>query len=297
VTVVLGACSADQAETLGPPERTRATTETDEPDNEPTKVSEANEPGGLQAPPPVTVRYFDRSIDLEAWTYCYRNGCADGAPPAHPFEVGSPTEVYVEYPLPDWSFKASFTPSGEDCGRQQQVSLERTENGFVLRPAGHPDTYDVTLMGRGDGDLFTTFQWTTQTKGPLPKPRARLAVLADHDGAVDSYGVELELSNLAETPRHATAEITVIADNGDTIGFTAERASTRCLPEGTVYWDGPDDQGVAATRLGEGPFTYKVKLVLDGERYWARARWPRDEIRGNEPSARLDFKPGLPALT
>jgi hypothetical protein len=29
---------------------------------------------------------------------------------------------------------------------------------------------------------------------------ARIALLADHDGRLDSYGVELELSNLAQTP-------------------------------------------------------------------------------------------------
>ena len=76
------------------------------------------EPGDLEAPPPVTVRFSDQSIDLHAWTYCYENGCADGSPPRHPLDVGDPDEVGVEFPLSGWSFKASFSPANEECGRE-----------------------------------------------------------------------------------------------------------------------------------------------------------------------------------
>lgn len=269
------------------PEKSTATA----PSNEPL------EPGDLKAPPPVTVRFFDQSIDLHAWTYCYGNGCADGAPPANPLEVGDPQEVIVEFPLSGWSFNASFSPAGEECGRVQTVALETTGDGeFVLRPAGYADTYDVTLFGRGNGDLFTSFRWTTPTDGPLPEPKARLAVLANHDGAVDSYGVELQVTNLARTPRKAAATITIQPSDGDALTFKAKRARGRCFPEGTLYWDGPDDKGLAAAGSGDRPFTYKVELVLDGERHVASAMWPDDEIAGNEPSVSLDFSPKLPAL-
>jgi hypothetical protein len=260
--------------------------------------NEPLEPGGLEAPPPVTVRYFDQSFDLHAWTYCYKSGCADGSPPRDPLDVGDPGEVGVEFPLSGWSFKASFSPADEECGRVQTVPLEATGDGdFVLRPAGYADTYDVTLFGRGKGDLFTTFRWSTPTDGPLPKPKARLAVLANNDGAVDSYGVELMVTNLARTPRKTSATIAVQASNGDALTFKAKRAGGQCSPEGTVYWDGPDDKGFAAADLGHRPFTYKVELMLDGVRYVASATWPDDEIRGNEPSVSLDFTPDLPALS
>lgn len=259
--------------------------------------NEPLEPGILEAPPPVTVRFFDQSIDLHAWTYCYKNGCADGSPPHDPLDVGDPREVGVEFPLSGWSFKASFSPADQECGRVQTVPLEATGDGdFVLEPVGYIDTYDVTLFGRGNGDLFTTFRWTTPTEGPLPNPRARLAVLASNDGAVDSYGVELEVTNLARTPRKTSATITVQASNGDALAFKAKRARGRCFPEGTVYWDGPDDKGLAAAELGDRPFAYKVELILDGVRYVASATWPDDEISGNEPSVSLDFTPNLPAL-
>jgi hypothetical protein len=94
-------------------------------------------------------------------------------------EVGQPGEVIVEFPLSEWLFNAFFSPAGEECGRIQQMPLEPTgDREFLLRPAGYAGTYDVTIFGRGNGSLSTTFLWTTPTSGPLPKPKARLAVLA-----------------------------------------------------------------------------------------------------------------------
>ncbi len=265
-----------------------------------TTRASSTEPAGapeLDAPPPVTVRFFDESVALRAWRYCFRSACVDGSPPAEPADVGNPAEVVIEFPLTGWSFSASFRPLASECGRMQEVPLEAAGDGrFVLRPAGAAGTYDVTLFGRGDGDLFTSFRWTTPVDGTRPTPQARLAVIADRDGRASSYGVELELTNLDRTPKHASARITVQAGDGDAVTFDATRSRTRCLPEGTVYWDGPDEKGVAAAALGEGPFTYRVELELDGERYLANATWPADEIVGNEPSVALHFTPNLPGL-
>jgi hypothetical protein len=106
---------------------------------------------------------------------------------------------------------------------QRGPLMETGDGSFVLRPIGHADTYDVTLFGQGNGDLFVTFRWTTPIDGPLPEPEARLAVLADHDGQTGSYGVELEVSNLASTAEEAQATITVRAETGEEITF-------RCHP-------------------------------------------------------------------
>ena len=252
----------------------------------------------FEQPPPVVVRYSGESIELSAWTYCYDAACVDGIVPENPPDVGSPDEIVVEFPLPEWSFTASFRPAGDECGRVQDVPLDQTGEGeFVLRPAGYAGAYDVTLFGRGAGDLFVTFRWTTPADGPRPTPEARLAVLADHDGRVDSYGVELEVVNLAETPKSASAEITVTAEDGGSVTFSAAAEKRGCWPpDGTLYWDGPDRKGLEAAALGDGPFTYEVVLLLDGTRHEAVARWPADEIAGNEPSVGLDFSPSLPAL-
>ena len=262
-----------------------------------TEATEADAPSELEGPPPVTVRFSDESAALQAWAYCYGDVCIDGSQPAELVDVGNPEEVVVEFPLPDWSFTATFRPAGDACGREQEVPLEAGGDGrLVLRPAGRAGAYDVTLFGRGDGDLVTTFRWTTPADGATATPEARLAVLAGHDGEVDSYGVELALTNLARTPKRASARITVEAAGGDAVTFDATRSRLPCLPEGTVYWDGPDEEGLAAAALGEGPFAYRVELMLDGERFIGTATWPADEIVGNEPSVALRFAPSLPAL-
>lgn len=249
-----------------------------------------------EAPPPVTVRTADKSLDLPAWTYCYGGRCVDGMQPSHPPNVGGARRVEVEFPLDGWTFEASFVPVGVECPRRHTVPVEKTgEHTFVVEPAGPADTYDVTLFGRGDGDLFVTFRWTTRHDGPMPVPEARLAVLADHDGAVDSYGVELELAGLKATPSSVSAEITVTAGDGESMSFEAVRAKG-CFGEGVVYWDGPDRAGLRAAGLGRAPFSYEVVVVLDGVRYTARAAWPADEIEGNEPSVELEFSPPLPAM-
>lgn len=296
VALLIGACgeAGDSRPDADPLAKTTASPQV--PDD-PVRHDDRDEPGlGFDRPPPVTVRFGDDAIELEAWTFCYDTGCADGAPPKNPPDVGNPEEVHVEFPLEDWSFRASFEAADQKCPRVQTTSLERTADGFVLRPIGHADAYDVTLFGRGDGDLFVTFRWTTPVDGPLPEPKARTAILADHDGQVDSYGIELSISNLAETPERASATITVEAEDGRSHSFEAKRARMRCSPEGSLYWDGPDDEGLAAAKLGGESFIYTVELMLDGERYVASARWPEDEIQGNEPSVALRFTPPLPAL-
>lgn len=254
------------------------------------------EPGDLERPPPVKVRAGTTEFDLAAWTWCYRSTCADGAPPANPPDVGDAAEVEVSFPLDGWTFDAEFTPAGVPCPRRHSVATEQLSGvTHLVRPAGPADTYDVTLFGRGGGDLFVTFRWTTASDGPMPIPGARLAILADHDGEVDSYGVELELANLASTPESAAAEVTVTAADGNALTFDASRAEG-CWPEGTVYWDGPAESGLEAAQLGPAPFTYEVVVTLDGMRHVAQASWPADQIVGNEPSVKLGFEPSLPSL-
>jgi hypothetical protein len=131
-------------------------------------------PDDFPEPPHVRVVYGDDFVDLRAWTYCYENGCADGTAPANPPDVGNPDQVVIEFPLEDWTFRAAFEAVGERC-RPVAARLEQVEPGrFVLRPVGYAGEYDVMLSGRGhgpdDGDLFTTFRWTTPTDGPLPSP-------------------------------------------------------------------------------------------------------------------------------
>jgi hypothetical protein len=254
---------------------------------------------GPDAPPPVAIAYDGGSASLAPWTYCYVDGCADGAPPEQPHFVGSPADVRVSYPLEGWTFSADFTPAGDACGRHQQVELAPGPGGStVVRPVGPAGRYDVTLAGarEGGGDLFTTFRWETPVGGELPEPTARAAVLADHDGALDSYGVELALTNLETTPRRAEATVEVGDETGRTVTLVPRR-QRGCQPEGTVYWLLGDRAAREATTLTGDTFTYRVTVTLDGTEHVATATWPDEVIPDNEPSVALDFSPRLPALS
>jgi hypothetical protein len=87
----------------------------------------------------------------------------------------------------------------------------------------------------------------------------------------------------------------VTASNGKSLTFVAERTSG-CLGEGVVRWHGPAAAGLQAADLGPPPFTYDVVVELDGAPHRATARWPDDEIQGQEPGVLLEFEPSLPAL-
>jgi hypothetical protein len=267
-------------------------------------VTDPTVPQDPSTPPHVVVRSSGRSLDLAPFTYCYGSVCADGAPRSPLPDIGEADELEVAFPLPGWSFTATFTevvPEGQ-CPREQQVPLEADGDGtFVLRPAGYAGTYDVSLFGQGDGDVAVAFRWTTATDGPLAEPTARLAVLADHDGRVDSYGVELEVANFDHTPTVPDVFITVRAADGETLGLSNPGDRDATCRAGYLYWSsGPQEPGmdsfVDTMAAHGGPYTYRVDLALDGVHHIATATWPDDQIPGNEPSVDLDFEPPLPAL-
>ena len=199
-------------------------------------------------------------------------------------------------PVRDWRLEAIFAPAADRCGRHQTLTPDRDGQWFTLPPAGRAGRYRVSLFAHGGGDMVADLVWRTPVDGELPVPESRLALIAEHDGRPDSYGLELAVDNLAETPEEATARITVEADTGRRLTFDAVRANDRCRPEGSIYFDGPDVRGREAANLGGFPFSYTVDLTLDGETYRATADYPADEIRGNEPSVALEFTPALPAM-
>ena len=222
----------------------------------------------IEEPPPVTVQGGDVELSLNAWTACWSNGCYDGAPPQVLPAIGSPGEITVEFPVAGWEFSAIVQPVGVECGRRQTEPLEQIgETVHRLEPIGLAGDYEVTLFGRGPGgDLFVSFRWRTVTDGVMPVPAATASILADHDGAIDSYGVELSVWNLRETPSSASATVSVTADNGNSHIIEATRENSDCS-EGTLYFTAPVAEGVAAAQMGPPPFTYDVILVLEVQTY------------------------------
>ena len=252
-------------------------------------------------PPDVVVHTDGRALTISAHSFCYANVCADGTvpPPPGPPDVGASAELLVEFPIASWSFEARFVEAGTEHGREQTVPLEPQSNGrWRLGPAGVAGTYDIWLWGRADGggDAGYVFRWTTTADGAYAAPVAYTGILVDDDGHVESHGVELSITGLAQTPATAIAKFTVVSSNGKRMTFYARRVR-RPGPEGFVRFRGLKEPRAGTTQLGPPPFTYKVLLTLDGIRYVATATWPRDEIRGSEPYVALKFNPPLPGLS
>ena len=136
----------------------------------------------------------------------------------------------------------------------------------------------------------------TTEKGSFPdEVTSSLAVLADHDGRLDSYGVELGVSDLARTPRSASAMVTVIATDGTRA--TIELGSPpreRCWSAGRVSWTAADSVAQEATELPGKVFEYVVQLTLDGATYTGRGTWPTDTNEEITPAVPLTWAPALP---
>lgn len=248
--------------------------------------------------PAIRLHLASGPVDLKPWTACYGNGCFDGSPPEDLVDVGPTDAVEFSFARTGWSFEATFREAGADCPRHLNVKATKVgSTRFRVEPAGNADSWDVDVFGRGPGgDVITTFRWTTREAGSFPTAAtSSLAVLADNDGRLDSYGVELGISDLATTPKTVSARIDVIAENGDRahldLGTMPRR---RCYSAGNVSWTRPERVAGPATKLRGDTFRYVVHLTLDGETYTGRGTWPTDTNEDITPAVPLTWTPELP---
>lgn len=249
-------------------------------------------------PPPFTLHYGNQKLDVEPYSFCYGKSCADGIPRKPLPSVGSPQSIVLELGLKDWKIEANFRASGTHCGRSQSITLKPGKDGlYRLPPLGHAGTYDVELFGQGEGgDVAGSFRWKTPADGPLTAPSAVMALISDNDGRPDSYGLELGLSNIATGPKSVSATIQVTAANGRSLKLVPLLAGYSCAANGNVSFILARENAQAAAAIGGFPFRYDVTVVLDGVTYRATAKYPDDEIKGNEPNVDLTFSPALPTL-
>ncbi len=253
-----------------------------------------------QGPPPFVVRYDSTELRIAAAAWCWSNGCADGID-LDPPSIGSPDEVLVF--IPDFDRLQATQVSGErhTCeSRTLEAATEDLGGGWWrVVPQGPADDYTVDLFASrggelftppgGTGDMFASLRWTTTVDAPLPDPEASIVLVVNHDGKPDSYGLELSVANLAATPSEYSATVTVTAANGKSHTFEAQPAE-HCAGAGWLFFDEPDSDALAAPRLGDFPFTYRVELVLDDVTHVATARYGGDEVSIDVP---LEFEPAL----
>lgn len=255
------------------------------------------DPAGTKTPPTVRVGTADHIVELKPWTTCWTNYCADGSRPTNLQRVRGGDLVYVEFPVEGWSFEATATIAGSSCGRRLTEQLAPAGPTMFSLPAqGDAGDYVVDLFGRGPGgDVSVSFSWHTDRAGPYPKPSSTLSLLANHDGSVDSYGVEFSMSNLARTPSKVTGAVTVTSAEGADRTIELHPSGRGCDGgEGQVALTAPLSEGKAAAALGDPPFTYDVSVTLDGVVHRATATWPKDVDDECAPCVPLSFDPPLP---
>lgn len=246
-------------------------------------VNHGSSPGPQPWPGAFRVRFAETELTLSPFTYCYSGAdggsiCVDGFD-SDPPSVGSPEELFVYVPVPGFDELTVSQSSGLDkCQTSINARTEALGGGWwVVRPRGLAGDYRVSIFASGNGgDMVADLLWQTPSDQALPESTAQIAVIADHDGRPDSYGVELSVDGLATSPVQTSATITVTAANGRSLSFEATNPRIGCGPAGSVWWDGPADRGKQSAALGDFPFTVQVDLTLDGVTHSAIATFPDD---------------------
>jgi hypothetical protein len=288
----------DPPSATAPPARPSPTTEPAIPDTPPEWDD--------SVAPPVILWLDGREERLLPWASCYsspsgRGACIDGMPVPPFADVGQRDTVEFRFPLPGWTFQATFTPLSDDvCERSITVDARPTGTyTFEVPLAGSPGDYQVDLFGRAPkgGDVITTFRWNTTQRGRIPSPRGYAGVIGGDRKETQVYPPEIGLSDVADLVQRPTASITVTAANGQSLTLPGLRATQPCWAHGSVFFRGADGDSAGVTALGPAPYTYTVDVVLDGTTYTGTGTWPADEERGNEPYVTLDFSPALPAYS
>ena len=207
------------------------------------------------------------------------------------------------FDLAGWTFDSvTFRQLDVACPRHITVPAEEIgTRTFRIEPAGPAGTWAVDVFGRGpEGDAVTTFQWRTPVDGRLPEAATgTAAVLADHDGELDSYGVEVFLDDLDRHYPTAAARVEVADSDADSTAITVPRSGRvqECWSAGELSFVAPDDAGRAATALGPGPYTYTVTVRLGRTTYTGTGVWPDGESDEMAPHVPLEWEPPLPVYT
>jgi hypothetical protein len=255
-----------------------------------------------EKPSPVVIRLPDRDVAPLLWLGCWagpdgHNDCVEelSTPVAALPDVGSPEGIDFWFGVKGWMFDATFNEIGVDCPRSERTKAVRVRSHwFHLDPAGLAGDYRVDLNGvgpHGGGSKGVPtalgFVWHTPVDGPVDQPRARVG---DSELKVDDLGFE---------PSSASAQVTITDANGMTTTRRLPRSGTDngCVAvtdadrsifdsteaQGGLYFAGDFDDP-AIPKRGPGPYTYTVRLTLDGTLY----------VGTSGPGHKVTWTPPLP---
>lgn len=216
------------------------------------------------------LRTPERDLRLTTWLGCWNGpsgnlGCVDeeAGPIAELRDVGSPEHLDFWFGVKGWTFDARFTELGSDCPRSEHTKTVSTgARWYRIKPAGLAGDYRVDLIGDGPHSEFKgvptmmSFVWHTPVDGPVDQPKARVSV------------EDLEVHDLGFQPASTSAQVTITDANGEKTTRQLPGGDGRCPTNalGGLYFQG-DFVDPAIPELGPGPYSYRVRLILDGETY------------------------------
>ena len=251
-------------------------------------------------PSPLVLRLPDRDVPLKN-----RIGCWDGptgnldcieeptAPVSQLPDVGGPQGIDFWFGVEGWTFTATFTQLDVGCPRREITRAETTGDRWShLAPAGLAGDYLVELSGVGPHGGFKgvpttwSFVWHTPVDGPVDQPTAHVG------------GSELMVHALGFEPTSASAQVTITDADGVVTTRRLPGAEEDCTLSvddadfdeghyrGELFFQG-DFVDPSIPALGPGPYSYRVRLTLDGTTYVGTAG----------PDGRVTWSPPLPAYT
>jgi hypothetical protein len=251
-------------------------------------------------PSPLVLRLADRDVSLKNWIGCWDGptgnlDCTEEPPDpvAKLPDAGDPAGIDFWFGVPGWTFEATFTQLGVDCPRAEHIRAVTTGDHWShLAPAGLAGDYLVDLSGVGPHGGFKgvpttwSFVWQTPVDGPVDQPNGQVG---ESELMVHALGFE---------PTSAAAEVTVTDADGESTTRRLPEAEGDCsLSADDTEFDGDDYRGElffqgdfvdpSIPALGPRPYSYRVRLTLDGTTYVGTA--------AND--GHVTWTPELPAYT
>lgn len=242
---------------------------------------------GGDGPPPIVVRAD--GPQLEAWqgSYCWGNTCADmTGPPWRSIPVaGAAAALEVGFADLHATWVASL--GGDRRCSHYPVRLRPLGAGaYEATAAGPPGEYRLDLFVRpaGGGDTSGAVRWTT----PGASAPQSWAHLHQNTPSSGGEGVVQVVLDGAAVDQDVSGTVTVSGDGGrETFLLAAYDQGCPGDRYVTLAPPGPVDRQV--DRLGDGPYTYDVDVLVHGTHHRATAT----SSAGAEDTP-LVFEPALP---
>jgi hypothetical protein len=248
------------------------------PEGVPTPVETIGSATVDAGPPPFLVRFDDTELRVAPTTWSLDGNADTGAVSDAP-SVGDPDVLYVFVPVSGWSTVSAVQYTGSDAfscdGLAYDAAVEDLGGGWAaVRPTGPSGQYTLELFsasGPGSGmfspigEMYGHLRWNVSSGIPVPPATASVSLVADSAGTIEAWDLIVEIVNLDPPTTDISAEVTVTSAEGNSLVLRPEPTDL-CVGQ-AVNLNLPFTETQEVLALGGAPFTYDVRLTIDGVTY------------------------------